>query len=137
MKHILNRLLSFISFAVFAAVLGGLIWKRFGYEYVFLFAAGIAVVNLFSALRISTFKVTQPAVSWQFIFLTIPLKLPQEFFWYLIKFNSFSITTLINRNFKLNVTNDLPYCMEKIYHYQFNEIIGKIKFLNWKSGIVE
>jgi len=50
-------------FSIFAAVLGGLIWKRFGYEYVFLFAAGIAVVNLFSALRISTFKVTQPAVS--------------------------------------------------------------------------
>jgi hypothetical protein len=31
-----------------------MIWKIWGYQYVFLFAALIAVINFFSALRIKT-----------------------------------------------------------------------------------
>lgn len=36
-------------FAISAAVLCGVIWEKWGYQYVFLIGAGIAVVNLFSA----------------------------------------------------------------------------------------
>lgn len=39
-------------FSISAALVCGLIWKFLGYQYVFLFAALIAVVNFFSALRI-------------------------------------------------------------------------------------
>jgi predicted MFS family arabinose efflux permease len=39
-------------FSISAALLGGMIWNSFGYEYVFLFGAGIAVLNFFTALRI-------------------------------------------------------------------------------------
>lgn len=41
-------------FSISGALLCGLIWKKWGYQYVFLFAALIAVINLFSALRIKT-----------------------------------------------------------------------------------
>jgi predicted MFS family arabinose efflux permease len=39
-------------FSISAALLGGWIWNRFGYQYVFLFGAGIAVINFFTALRV-------------------------------------------------------------------------------------
>ncbi len=39
-------------FSIGAALLGGLIWSSFGYQYVFLMGAAIALVNLFTALRI-------------------------------------------------------------------------------------
>jgi predicted MFS family arabinose efflux permease len=39
-------------FSISAALLGGLIWDRFGYQYVFLFGALVAVVNFFAALRV-------------------------------------------------------------------------------------
>ena len=38
--------------SISGTVFCGFLWKAFGYQYVFLFAAGIAVVNLFSAMRI-------------------------------------------------------------------------------------
>jgi predicted MFS family arabinose efflux permease len=50
-------------FSIASAILGGLIWKRFGYQYVFLFAACIAVVNFFSALRIKTERISATAVA--------------------------------------------------------------------------
>ncbi len=39
-------------FSISAALLGGLIWNAFGFQYVFLFGAGIALVNLFFALKV-------------------------------------------------------------------------------------
>ena len=39
-------------FSISAALLGGLIWSAFGFQYVFLMGAGIAVLNLFAALRV-------------------------------------------------------------------------------------
>jgi predicted MFS family arabinose efflux permease len=39
-------------FSISAALLGGLIWSSFGYQYVFLMGAVIAVFNFFTALRI-------------------------------------------------------------------------------------
>ncbi|OGS18348.1 MAG: hypothetical protein A3J83_00155 [Elusimicrobia bacterium RIFOXYA2_FULL_40_6] len=39
-------------FSISVALLGGLIWKVFGYEYIFLMGAVIAITNFFSALRI-------------------------------------------------------------------------------------
>lgn len=41
-------------FSISGALICGLIWKRFGYQYVFLFAAVIALINLFSSLRVKT-----------------------------------------------------------------------------------
>jgi predicted MFS family arabinose efflux permease len=41
-------------FSISGAVFCGMIWKIWGYQYVFLFAALIAVINFFSALRIKT-----------------------------------------------------------------------------------
>lgn len=40
-------------FSITAALVGGLIWSRFGFQYVFLMGAVIAVVNLAAALRVS------------------------------------------------------------------------------------
>jgi hypothetical protein len=40
-------------FSISIAVLGGILWKTFGYQAVFMLGAGIAMVNLFSASRIS------------------------------------------------------------------------------------
>jgi predicted MFS family arabinose efflux permease len=39
-------------FSISAALLGGLIWSSFGYQYVFLMGAVIALINFFAALRI-------------------------------------------------------------------------------------
>ncbi|HMB23921.1 MAG TPA: MFS transporter, partial [Anaerolineales bacterium] len=41
-------------FSISAALLGGFIWKTFGFQYVFLFGAVIAVINFFTALRVRT-----------------------------------------------------------------------------------
>ncbi len=39
-------------FSISAALLGGLIWSKFGYQYVFLLGMAVAVVNVFAALRV-------------------------------------------------------------------------------------
>jgi len=39
-------------FSISAALLGGLVWNAFGFQYVFLFGAVIAVINFFVALRV-------------------------------------------------------------------------------------
>jgi MFS family permease len=39
-------------FSISAALLGGLVWNAFGFQYVFLFGAGIAVINFFVALQV-------------------------------------------------------------------------------------
>jgi predicted MFS family arabinose efflux permease len=39
-------------FSISAALLGGLIWNNFGYQYVFLFGTVIAAINFFTVLRI-------------------------------------------------------------------------------------
>jgi predicted MFS family arabinose efflux permease len=39
-------------FSIGAALLGGVIWSGFGYQYVFLMGAVIALINIFTALRI-------------------------------------------------------------------------------------
>jgi predicted MFS family arabinose efflux permease len=41
-------------FSIAVAVSGGFIWLKWGYQYVFLLGAIIAVINFFSALRIKT-----------------------------------------------------------------------------------
>jgi predicted MFS family arabinose efflux permease len=47
------------AFSIATALLGGLIWSVFGFQYVFLLGMGIAVVNFFTALRVPSF--TKPA----------------------------------------------------------------------------
>jgi len=39
-------------FSISAALVGGLIWSAFGFQYVFLMGAGLAVINFFTALRV-------------------------------------------------------------------------------------
>ncbi|MBN1981488.1 MAG: MFS transporter [Chitinivibrionales bacterium] len=39
-------------FSIAVALLGGLIWNKFGYQYVFLLGSGLAVINLFAAMFI-------------------------------------------------------------------------------------
>lgn len=39
-------------FSITAALLGGVIWNAFGFQYVFLMGAGLAVINFFIALRV-------------------------------------------------------------------------------------
>ncbi len=39
-------------FSISAALLGGVVWSVFGFQYVFLFGAVIAVINFFTALRV-------------------------------------------------------------------------------------
>lgn len=39
-------------FSISIAMLGGIIWDRFGFQYLFLMGAGIALLNLFAALRV-------------------------------------------------------------------------------------
>jgi predicted MFS family arabinose efflux permease len=39
-------------FSISAALLGGVVWNSFGFQYVFLFGAIIAVINFFTALRV-------------------------------------------------------------------------------------
>jgi predicted MFS family arabinose efflux permease len=50
-------------FSITAALVGGLIWNNFGFQYVFLMGAGIAVINFFAALRVRVpdTKVAPPA----------------------------------------------------------------------------
>jgi predicted MFS family arabinose efflux permease len=38
-------------FSISAALVGGLIWNQFGFQYVFLLGAGIAVLNFFAAMQ--------------------------------------------------------------------------------------
>jgi len=39
-------------FSITAALIGGVIWNAFGFQYVFLMGAGLAVINFFTALRV-------------------------------------------------------------------------------------
>jgi predicted MFS family arabinose efflux permease len=39
-------------FSITAALVGGVIWNAFGFQYVFLLGVGIAIVNFFTALRV-------------------------------------------------------------------------------------
>ncbi len=39
-------------FSISVALLGGLVWNTFGFQYVFLLGAGIAVMNFFAAMRV-------------------------------------------------------------------------------------
>ena len=39
-------------FSISSALVGGLIWNTFGFQYVFLFGAAIAVINFFVALQV-------------------------------------------------------------------------------------
>jgi hypothetical protein len=39
-------------FSISAALLGGVIWSAFGFQYVFLMGAALALVNFFTALRV-------------------------------------------------------------------------------------
>jgi len=41
-------------FSISAALLGGVVWNVFGFQYVFLLGAVIAVINFFTALRVRT-----------------------------------------------------------------------------------
>jgi predicted MFS family arabinose efflux permease len=41
-------------FSISAALLGGMIWSKLGFQYVFMFGAVIAVINFFTALRVRT-----------------------------------------------------------------------------------
>jgi len=41
-------------FSISVAIIGGFIWIKWGYQYVFLLGAIIAVINFFSALRVRT-----------------------------------------------------------------------------------
>jgi predicted MFS family arabinose efflux permease len=41
-------------FSISAALLGGVVWNKFGFQYVFLFGGIIAVINFFTALRVRT-----------------------------------------------------------------------------------
>jgi predicted MFS family arabinose efflux permease len=43
-------------FSITSALVGGVIWNYFGFQYVFLFGVGIAVVNLFAALQVKVPK---------------------------------------------------------------------------------
>jgi len=45
-------------FSISIALLGGLIWNQFGYQYVFLMGVFIAVINFFTALRV---KIPKPS----------------------------------------------------------------------------
>jgi hypothetical protein len=39
-------------FSIGAALVGGIIWNQFGFQYVFLFGMGIALLNLVAALQV-------------------------------------------------------------------------------------
>lgn len=47
-------------FSISVALVGGLIWNAFGFEYVFLLGAGIALVNFFAVMRM---RVPRPVVA--------------------------------------------------------------------------
>ncbi|MEW5872041.1 MAG: hypothetical protein AB1894_22420 [Chloroflexota bacterium] len=48
-------------FSISAALLGGWIWSAFGFQYVFLFGALLALVNLGAALRVRLPQAAMPA----------------------------------------------------------------------------
>jgi predicted MFS family arabinose efflux permease len=41
-------------FSISVALIGGAIWNAFGFQYVFLLGAAIALINLFFALQVRT-----------------------------------------------------------------------------------
>ncbi|MFZ5910380.1 MAG: MFS transporter [Chloroflexota bacterium] len=47
-------------FSISAALVGGVIWNAFGFQYVFLLGVGIAVINFFTALQVRLPKKDQP-----------------------------------------------------------------------------
>lgn len=47
-------------FSISAALLGGLLWKAFGFQYVFLLGAVLAVINFFTALRVEIPEADSP-----------------------------------------------------------------------------
>jgi hypothetical protein len=47
-------------FSISIALLGGLIWNTFGYQYVFLMGVGIAAINIFAA---SSIRLPEPAAA--------------------------------------------------------------------------
>ena len=47
-------------FSISVALLGGLIWNTFGYQYVFLMGTGIAFINFFVALQVRVPKTDLP-----------------------------------------------------------------------------
>lgn len=49
------------ALSISIALLGGFLWVTWGYQYIFLLGAGIAVVNFFSALRVKTDGQQTPA----------------------------------------------------------------------------
>jgi predicted MFS family arabinose efflux permease len=49
-------------FSIAAALVGGLIWNNFGFQYVFLMGSVIAVVNFFTALQVRVPKKETPPV---------------------------------------------------------------------------
>lgn len=49
-------------FSITSALVGGLIWNYFGFQYVFLFGVAIAIVNLFAALRVRVPLKADPVV---------------------------------------------------------------------------
>ncbi len=49
------------TFSISIAMISGLVWLKFGYQFVFLIGAVLAFVNLFSALRIKIISSTKPA----------------------------------------------------------------------------
>jgi predicted MFS family arabinose efflux permease len=49
-------------FSIAIALLGGVIWNHFGFQYVFLLGGLIALINLFAALQIRIPKLGQPIV---------------------------------------------------------------------------
>jgi predicted MFS family arabinose efflux permease len=50
-------------FSISGALLGGLIWNNFGFQYVFLFGAAIAMTNLFFALKVRVPGNVQPVLA--------------------------------------------------------------------------
>lgn len=48
-------------FSISAALAGGLIWRAFGFQYVFLLGAALAVVNFFTAMRVKIPVAERPA----------------------------------------------------------------------------
>jgi MFS family permease len=43
-------------FSISVALIGGFIWNQFGFQYVFLMGAGIAVINFFAAMQVKVPK---------------------------------------------------------------------------------
>jgi predicted MFS family arabinose efflux permease len=59
-------------FSISAALVGGLIWNSFGYQYVFLFGMGIAVLNFVAALQVRVPK-AQEAEGYGGVLALIPM----------------------------------------------------------------